>query len=113
MALYSVWNWDRNAWAVYQTRAPVSVGDDAFPPRPTKVGPIGADPDTQVKPLPAGARFVEHSHIARGEVRRKPGHLADLGDDAGRGTAGISWGTLLLGAAIASGVWYVATRRTS
>lgn len=112
MALYSVWNWDRNAWAIYRTSVPVSVGDDALPPRPRGVGPIGADPDTQVKPLPLGARFVEFSHVARGEIRRKPGHIADLGDDAGRSTAtGTRWGALALGAALASGVWYLATRK--
>lgn len=106
MALYSVWDWNRNAWAIYRTRTPVSVGDDAIPPRPT-VGPIGADPDTQVKPLPRGAKFVEFSHVARGEVRRKPSHLADLGDDAGRSGGGIGGVAMFAaGVAVGSAAWY-------
>jgi len=110
VALYSVWDWNRNAWAIYRTRTPVSVGDDALPPRP-RTGPIGADPDTQSKPLPAGAKFVEYSHVARGEVRRKPSHLVDLGDDAGRGSGG-GVGMFVLGAALATGAWYLLSRRS-
>lgn len=102
MALYSVWDWDRNAWAIYRTNTPVSVGDDALPPKPA-TGPIGADPDTQVKALPRGAKFVEYSHVARGEVRRKPKHLADLGDDAGRtDTVGSRVPAFLAGIAVGS-----------
>lgn len=110
MALYSVWDWNRNAWAIYRTSTPVSVGDDALPPRPT-TGPIGADPDTQVKPLPRGAKFVEYSHVARGEVRRKPNHLADLGDDAGRPSGGAGGVTVfLLGVAVGSTALYLLSR---
>lgn len=76
MALFSVWNWDRNAWAVYQNGQTVSVGDDPKPPRPSNVSPLGACPDTQVNPLPPDARFVGFDHACRGEVRR-------LGDSVG------------------------------
>lgn len=81
MALYSVWDWDRNTWAVYRDRRTVSIGDDPKPPKPV-VGPLGADPDTQVKPLPSDASFVGYDHVCRGEVRRRPsGPLAGLGID--------------------------------
>lgn len=73
MALYSVWNWDRNAWAVFQTSTPVSVGDDPDPPRPRATSPIGVDPDVAVKELPQNARFLGFDHLCRGEVRRLRG----------------------------------------
>lgn len=85
MALYSVWDWDRNAWQVYQTSKPASVGDDPVSHQP-KTFPLGADPDSGVKPLPRGAKFVRYDHLARGEVRRKPHSLTDVGDDAGSGS---------------------------
>lgn len=69
MALYSVWNWDRNNWAVYRDARPVSVGVDSKPPKPSNVSALGADPDTQMNPLPADARFVGYDHMCRGEVR--------------------------------------------
>lgn len=80
MALYSVWDWDKNAWAVYRTSEPVSVGDDPKPPRPMSVSALGADPDTQIKSLPPTARFVGYDHMCRGEVRRRGG--MPLGLDA-------------------------------
>ena len=80
MALFSVWDWDRNAWAVYRNAQPVSVGDDPKPPRPTGISRLGADPDTNVNPLPADARFIGHDHMCRGEVRRRAdGPLSGLG----------------------------------
>lgn len=79
MALYSVWDWDRNSWAIYRDHRPVSVGDDPTPPKPVNVGPLGADPDTQLKPLPSDARFVGHDHVCRGEVRVRSGALSSLG----------------------------------
>ena len=82
MALYSVWDWDRNAWQIYQTPKPASVGDDPVEHRP-KASQLGADPDTGVKPLPRGATFLRYDHVPRGEVRRKPQSLTDVGDDAG------------------------------
>jgi len=83
MALYSVWDWNRNAYRVYATNTPVSVGDDPKPPKPLDIGPIGADPDTDVNVLPANAKFVGYDHLARGEIRR-PAVLdrAVSGDDA-------------------------------
>lgn len=85
MALYSVWDWDRNNYRIFTTPTPVSVGDDPVPPKPTGISPIGANPDTDIKPLPAGAKFIGHDNLARGEIRRMPGGLTDLGDDAGSG----------------------------
>lgn len=101
MAFYSVWDWNRNAWSIYATDRPASVGDDPIPPRPSVLSPIGADPDSDVKSLPAGARHVGFSHLARGEVRRLPGSSNDVGDDAGAngGGGGPSWRPLALFAA--------------
>jgi hypothetical protein len=73
VALYSVWDWNKNAWAVYQTPTSVSVGDDPTPPRPSASSPIGVDPDTAVNELPGMAKFVGYDHLCRGEVRRLPG----------------------------------------
>ena len=81
MALYSVWDWDRNAWAIYRNAQPVSVGDDPKPPKPLKISPLGADPDTQSNPLPSDAQFVGYDHMCRGEVRVQGGSLAALGID--------------------------------
>jgi len=89
MAFYSVWDWNKNAYRVYATNAPVSVGDDPTPPKPLGIGPIGADPDTDAKPLPAGARFVGYSHMARGEIRRLPNSI--LGDNGDDGASSGSW----------------------
>lgn len=88
MALYSVWDWNRNAYRVYKTPTPVSVGDDPIPPKPLSgISPIGANPDTDIKPLPAGATFVGYDHFAHGEIRRMPNGMTDLGDDAGSSTS--------------------------
>jgi hypothetical protein len=105
MALYSVWDWDRNAWAIYRTRTPVSVGDDPLPHRGRDTS-LGADPDTGVKPLPLGAKLIGHDHVARGEVRRRGGALG-AGDDAGRGGATSSGGWLMFGlGALAASAWW-------
>lgn len=79
MALFSVWDWDRNAYRVYQTRAPASVGDDPEPPRPDH-HPLGAVPDIDVKVLPSGARFMGYDHQARGEIVRLRGRGLGSGD---------------------------------
>jgi len=85
MAFYSTWDWNRNAWRVYRTPETVSVGDDPKPPRPSPLNILGADPDTQVRPLPAGATFIGYDHIARGEIRRAA-DVSALGDsEGGRG----------------------------
>lgn len=92
MAFYSVWDWDRNAWAIYATQRPASVGDDPIPPRPRSTNPIGCDPDTDVKALPAGAKLIGYAHMPRGEVRRLAGSWGDVGDDAGaNGSGGSFW----------------------
>ena len=115
MALYSVWDWNRNAYRVYSTRRPVSVGDDPIPPRPTGLSPIGADPDEHIKPLPAGVRFMGYSHLARGELRRMPQGMGDNGDDAGAaandsGKGG--WAMLGIGVAIGAGaMWWLGRER--
>lgn len=87
MALYSVWDWNRNAYRVFTTPTPVSVGDDPTPPKPSGISPIGANPDTDIKPLPSGTTFIGYDLLPRGEIRRMPAGMADLGDDAGANTA--------------------------
>ncbi|RLB43797.1 MAG: hypothetical protein DRH30_02555 [Deltaproteobacteria bacterium] len=109
MALYSVWDWDRNSWRVYKTSTPVSVGEDAIPPKPSSTSPIGADPDTQVKALPRNATLSGYSHVARGEVRRMSGGLGDAGDDGGK--TGFRWMTFGAGAAVASAFWWWRKRK--
>ncbi|HEY5656992.1 MAG TPA: hypothetical protein VIY27_04310 [Myxococcota bacterium] len=85
MALYSAWDWDRNAYRVYQTRRLVSVGDDPKPPKPKLRHPLGAVPDMDAKTLPPGAKMIGYSHQARGEIVRLPGSGA-LGDVNGSAT---------------------------
>jgi hypothetical protein len=77
MALYSVWDWDRNAYRIFQTPMPVSVGDDPISPKPSGIGGLGADPDTQINVIPSDAKFMGYSHMARGEIRRVSGGLGD------------------------------------
>lgn len=104
MALYSVWDWERNTWGIYSTPDHVSVGDDPKPPKPSEVHVIGADPDTQAKPLPPGARFVGYDHMARGEVRRNPNLPVSLGEVA----EGSDLAKYAVGAAIGAGVvWFL------
>ena len=103
MALYSVWNWDRNAYEVYADERSVSVGDDPIPPNPGPVHILGATPDRHVKVLPHGARPLGMSHLARGEiVRRRAGLFSGLGGGFDRpgsvvllGAIGIATGALL------------------
>lgn len=114
MALYSVWDWDRNVYRVYKTNSPVSVGDDPIAPKPTGLSAIGADPDTHIKALPSGAKFMGYSHLARGELRRMSHGLGDRGDDAGSSSApgGGGWKTLALGVVVGAGVvWFTKVRR--
>lgn len=115
MALYSVWDWDRNAWQVYQTNKPASVGDDPVAHKPKGLSAIGADPDTGIKPLPRGAKFLRYDHLARGEVRRRPGSLTDVGDDAGAAQGGgtSTWWILAGGVAIGWAVSSWLKRRPS
>lgn len=111
MALYSVWDWNRNSYRVYSTPQPVSVGDDPIPPRPKGISAIGADPDVHVKPLPSGAKMVGYSHMPRGEIRRLPGGIGDTADDAGaagrsRTATAATFGVgVVLGAGIAWLMW--------
>lgn len=110
MALYSVWDWNRNAYRIYTTRSPVSVGDDPIPPRPSGAHTLGADPDTHVKALPRGVRLVGYSHLPRGEVRRRSKWLADVGDDAGSNDASSGGKLAMLGVGIVIGagvMWWV------
>jgi len=108
MALYSVWDWDRNAYRVYRTRTPVSVGDDPIPPKPRSSSPIGADPDTQIKALPAGAQPIGFSHIARGEIRRTGGALG--GDDGGSSSRW-AWVAAGVAAGAVGTYWWIRRRR--
>jgi len=111
MALYSVWDWNRNSYRVYTTPTHVSVGDDPTPPKPLVFSPIGANPDTDVKPLPAGAKLIGHDHFARGEIRRMPGGLFDLGDDAGTGGSLWSQPLVMFAAGVATVIAYQAWKR--
>lgn len=83
MAFFSVWDWPHNAWRIYQTSSPVSVGDDPTPPKPSVSNPIGADPDTQLKPLPPDAKLVGYEHLARGEIRSERTSLLSGTDETG------------------------------
>jgi len=107
MALYSVWDWDHNAWAVYRDSRPVSVGDDPVPPRPTDVNFLGADPDTQCNPLPPSARFVGYDTMCRGEVRRRVAG-SGLGLDL---PAAADMQKYLIGAAIGVGLYWLWSQR--
>lgn len=111
MALYSVWDWNRNSYRVYETRKPASVGDDPIAPKPRGTSVIGANPDTDVKPLPSGARFVEYSHIPRGEIRRASRGMGDTGDDAGTPSQ-TRWTTFALGAVAGAAVLWWWQRRS-
>jgi len=112
MALYSVWDWNRNAWGVYRTNRPASVGDDPLPHRPSGASSIGADPDIHVKALPSGAKFVGYDHTCRGEVRRKTGFLGIGGDDAGQASGIVGHGWLMFAAGIVVASAYVWWRKT-
>lgn len=114
MALYSVWDWNRNAWAIYRTKTPVSVGDDPLPHRGHRDSPIGADPDSAVKALPSNARLVGYDHMARGEIRRRASALGDSGDDAGQPTGPTSNGWMMFGAGVVvASAWWWWRRRKS
>jgi hypothetical protein len=63
------------------------VGDDPITPKPVVDNPIGANPDTDIKPLPSGTTFIGYDLLPRGEIRRLPAGMTDLGDDAGTSTA--------------------------
>lgn len=78
MALYSVWDWNRNAYRVYATQTPVSVGVDPTPPEVTNAHPLGAIPYVHCKVLPTGAKFIGISHVARGEIARDRKGVAEL-----------------------------------
>jgi len=90
MALYSAWDWDKNAWAVFATPGTVSVGDDPVAPKPKQTSPIGLDPDLATRELPRDAKFVGHQHLCQGEIRRMPGVSGMGGVDDSSG-AGRGW----------------------
>jgi hypothetical protein len=108
MALYSVWDWNRNSYRVYTTTRPVSVGDDPIPPRPRGTHELGADPDEHIKALPSGVRFIGYSHLPRGEIRRRARGLGDFGDDAGaNGASSNRWVMLGIGLAVGAGAMHL------
>jgi len=78
MAIYSVWDWNKNLYRTYVTPTPVSVGVDPQPPRPSGVHLLGAVPYDHAKLLPAGARFMGLSHVPRGEIVRDMTSVKDL-----------------------------------
>jgi hypothetical protein len=108
MALYSVWDWNKNLYRVYADQRPVSVGVDPHPPRPSNVNILGAVPYDDCKTLPAGARSMGLSHVPRGEIVRQTGsvqELLGLGDnDGGRSL----FGTVAIAAASAAAGFLVA-----
>ena len=109
MALYSVWDWNKNLYRVYSNATPVSVGVDPQPPRPSGVHLLGAVPYDHAKVLPAGTKALGLSHVPRGEIVRDATsvkELLGLGDEPGNRSA---WSTV----AIAAGgvlVGYVVAR---
>ena len=110
MALFSAWDWDRNAYRVYMTRQMVSIGDDPKPPKPSLRHPLGAVPDVDAKPLPIGAKFMGYSHQARGEIVKLPaGTLGRLGDIAESVTPDV--GKLLLVLLVGVGIGVFVARR--
>lgn len=80
MALYSVWDWEKNMYAVFATDKPVSVGVDPDAPRPRGIDVLGGVPYEDVKVLPAGARLLGHDRLARGEIVRASRGVLGLGD---------------------------------
>lgn len=108
MALYSVWDWNKNLYKVYADSRPVSVGVDPQPPRPSNVHLLGAVPYESCKLLPAGTRFIGLSHVPRGEIVRQAGAVNELlglsGDDGGRSL----FGTVAIAAASAAAGFIVA-----
>lgn len=80
MALYSVWDWNKNMFAVFATDKPVSVGVDPDAPRPTGLDVLGAVPDQDVKVLPAGSRLLGYDRLARGEIVRQQQGMFGLGE---------------------------------
>jgi hypothetical protein len=107
MGLYSVWDWDRNAWAIYANGDSVSIGDDPKPPKPSNVNAIGADPDTQMKPLPSNAKLVGYEHMARGEIRRHASMPLGLDEPGGGDMTKYVVGAVVGGAV----VWWWLRRR--
>jgi hypothetical protein len=110
MALYSVWDWNRNSYRVFTTPTHVSVGDDPIPPNPSGISSIGANPDTDIKPLPSGAKFIGHDLLARGEIRRMPAGFTDLGDDAGTGGSFWMQPVVMFSAGVLVTVWFMRRR---
>ena len=102
MALYSVWDWNKNLYRVYADQRPVSVGIDPEPPRPGNVNILGAVPYEACKLLPNGVKGMGLSHVPRGEIvrdERGPLQAVGLGSDASGSSP-----RLLVGVAIASAV---------
>jgi hypothetical protein len=111
VALYSAWDWGRNAWRVYKTNLPVSIGDDPkSESRPRHI--LGGDPDRDTAKLPRDAKFIGYSHLARGEVRRMPdGEGLGAADDKGFWAKPIV--LIGLGAVAATVYWKFFRRRLS
>ncbi len=108
MALYSVWDWNKNLYKVYADQRPVSVGVDPQPPRPTNVHLLGAVPYDACKLLPPGTRFMGLSHVPRGEIVREAGNVRELmglGDSDGGPSL---FGTIAIAAASAAAGFIVA-----
>jgi hypothetical protein len=102
MALYSVWDWNKNLYRVYADQRPVSVGVDPEPPRPGNVHILGAIPYDAAKTLPVGVKFMGLSHVPRGEIVRdvrSPLEMMGLGGDSGGAST-----KMVAGVAIASAV---------
>ncbi len=104
MALYSVWDWNRNAYRVYATREPVSVGVDPTPPEVTNIHTLGAIPYVHCKVLPDGAKFIGISHVARGEIVRDKKSVAELlGISGGQQESKILKASVLVGIGVLGG----------
>lgn len=100
MALYSVWDWNKNLYKVYADQRPVSVGVDPEAPRPSNLHILGAIPYDAAKTLPANVRFMGLSHVPRGEIlrdTRSTVELMGLGSDATGTKPGIIAGVAVVG----------------
>lgn len=109
MALYSVWDWNKNLYRVYSNTTPVSVGVDPQPPRPSGMHFLGAVPYEHAKVLPSAVNLMGLSHVPRGEIVREAAsvkELLGLGEDAD----GKSFTSTLLVAAAGAIVGYVIAR---
>lgn len=111
MALFSVWDWNKNLYRVYADSAPVSVGVDPQPPRPRSVPLLGAIPYEHAKVLPPATRFMGLSHVPRGEVVREAASVRELLGLGGESGSRTLWGTVVVAAVAATAGYFLGWSR--